>query len=393
MCDLSSNARQALAAASLFVMVAVGEASAGPTEDALAYGEKALKIGEASSAVTTWMNAYNERASEKTEKDETCAKLLSNLADVYGQLSQFDVAQQCLERLVGIRRELNGKAHPETAKAEARLVTVVASIGKDLDLALKVAKESLDALPADDEALAPSRMVALVNYSSVLLRRKERIEANEACLAALEFAKKYPKSKPELLPQCYENMAAIAGFFGRAKDRMNYLETALAKQREVSGKTSTAALNSWLNIADARRDGGETEKARAEYEGLIQAIKGGKEGKDDANVTFLLTQAEYRLAIMEFSANNLKRSLELLKAAAASGEKALGKDANGLLSVYLDLARVALREEDYDTGVATYRKVVSLRKKHLGADHKDTQETQRILDELEADVRRVRGRK
>ena len=385
----SSSPPLALAALSL---VAVLGAWAGPTEDALAYGEKALKVGEVQSALTTWLNAYNERASEKTEKDETCAKLLWNIANVAGQVSQAELAQQCLEKLVNIRRGLNGKTHVETAKAEARLVTVVASIGKDLDLALKIAKESLDALPADDEALAPSRMTALVNYSSVLLRRKERIEANEACIAAVEFAKKHPKANPALLTVCYENMASIAGFFGRAKDRMNYLETALANERETSGKSSVAALTSWLNVADARRDGGEADKARVEYDGLIETIRGKKDAKNDSNTLLILTQAEYRLAILEFSADNLKRSLDLLKAAAADGEKSLGKDAQGLLNVYLDLARVALRQEDFDTGLATYRKVLSLRKKHLGAEHKDTLETRRILEEVEADVRRVRGK-
>ena len=364
---------------------------AGPTEDALAYGEKALKIGENQSAATTWLNAYNERANAKTEKDETCATLLWNLANLYSQVSQTEMAQQCLEKLVAIRREINGKTHEKTATAEARLVTVIASIGKNLDLALRVAKESLDALPADNEALAPSRVTALFNHASVLLARKERIEANEACLATLEFAKKYPKARPEIVPLCYENMAAIAAFFGRTKDRMNYLETALEKQRAISGPGSQETLNAWLNVADVHRDSAETDKARIAYEGLIKAAKGGKNADTDKAVGMIVTQAEYRYAIMEFQANNLARSLELLKATAADGERVLGKDAQGLLSAYLDLARVALKQEDYDTCLNTYRKVLSLRKKHLGADHKDTLETQKMLGEVEAEVNRVRA--
>jgi tetratricopeptide (TPR) repeat protein len=374
-------------------LMLASSAFAGPTEDALAFGEKALKVGEIQSALTTWLNAYNERANAKTEKDETCAKLLWNLGTVASQVGSNDMAKTCFEKLVALRRELNGRTHVETAKAEASLLLVLANDDKNMEAALALAKESVEALPDNDEKLARSRMNALVNLGGVLLRNKDRIPANEAYLKALEFSKKYPEQTKGLTAICHENMATIAQFFGRTKDQKAHLKEMMAEQEKLGEPLSEKTLNTRLMLADGLQSAGDSQQARGEYEKVIEAIGGSKNAMNDTGVRKVLVAAQYRLAVMESQLGNRSRTLVLLKSARKEGEAVFGKESLSMSSVYLDLAKIALLEKEYDTGLDAYRAILALRRKHLGPEHKDTIETELILREVTADVERVRAAK
>lgn len=366
---------------------------AGPTEDALEYGEKALKVGEVQSAITTWLNAYNERAYAKTEKNETCAKLLWNLGTVGSQVGSLDLARTCFEKLVGLRREMNGRAHVETAKAEAQLLLILAASEKSMGQALALARESVETLPDNDAELARSRMNALVNLGGVLLRNKDRIPASEVYQKALDFSKRFPEQTKELLPVCYENMAEIAMFFGRTKDQMRHMQDMLSAQEKISAPLSEGTLSARVKLADARSSTGDVELARAGYEGVIGSIRGSKTAMDNKAALKILVAAQYRLGVMESHQGNLSRTLELLKSARRDGELAFGTDATEMMNIYLDLAKVALGQKEYDTGLEAYRAILSLRRKHLGPDHKETVETEKVLLEVTEDVERVRAAK
>ena len=85
-----------------------GDVLGGPSEDALRVGNEAFDKKDYTSALTTWLNAYNERATADTANDEPCAKLLTRSAGLLTQSSRYKEAVVCLENLLKLREKLSG---------------------------------------------------------------------------------------------------------------------------------------------------------------------------------------------------------------------------------------------------------------------------------------------
>lgn len=366
---------------------------AGPSEDALRLGEEAAAKQDYVSAITTWINAYNERSTAGTANDETCAKLLFKAGTLLSNHGRYQDARNCLDKLVALRRQLNGPEHPDTAIALSRLAANTANGGGSLDEAESLSRQAVDALAkAGDERLG-ERLTAMGNLGTILLRKKDRLAAHEQFVKALELCEKHPGKFLDAEVNALTSMAVIAEFFGRFKDQIQYLNKALAAARRLHGADSVKTFSARIEIADALAQSGDNKAAREAYLGIIKDFEKLEGARTDAELMKKWALAEYRLAYVESALGNAERTLELLKSSLEEARVGFGEFDENLVTIYLDLAKLHLTRKNYDEGIRCYQAVLDIRRRVHGPDHQDTKDTQELLNQLYAEVERVRGQK
>ena len=369
-------------------------ASAGPSEDALRVGEEAFAKKEYSSALTTWVNAYNERASADTANDETCAKLLSNTATLLAQTGRNKDAAVCYENLLKLRQKLSGPGNLEAEKIKSLLAAQISSSGGDIDRAERLVRESSEALAnAGDEHL-DDRLLALTNLAGILFIKKDRLGAHDIYAQIVALCDKHPGKSLNLAVEAYKSMAAIADFFGRPKDNLQYLRKAAELCRQHYGASNAATYLARIDVASALSAAGMNADAKSAFDGIISDLEKQAPPADDKLMQQRWAAAAYRLAYTEAALGNSDRVFELLKSSLVHAQAGWGDlDANAL-PIYLDLAKLYITRKNYKEGVMCYQKVLDIRRRELGPDHASTRETQMILNELLEDVRKVeKGRK
>lgn len=363
---------------------------AGPTEDALKVGEEAKARGDYTGAVTAWVNAYNERSMANTANDETCAKLLFEAGSLFSALGRHEESRSCFEKLVALRTKLNGDQDPATAVAMSRLAAAIANGGGDPDKAESHARLAEELLAKAGDSFVAERLTAMGNLGGILLMRKDRLPAHEQFVAVLGLCEKHPGMFPDAEVNALNSMAAIAEFFGRFKDQIQYLKRALEVRRRHQGPADAKTIEARLELAAALTNSGDGKGAREAYVSLVNDLKQTKGVAENKELMKKWTLAEYRLAYVESSLGNPDAVLGLLNSSLERAKTGFGEFDPNLLPIYLDLARLHLSRKNYDQGVRCYQAVLDIRRRVLGPDHKDTKETQEILNQLYAEVEKIR---
>ena len=368
-------------------------AGAGPTEDALRVGDEAFDNKNYSSALTTWVNAYNERATADTANDETCAKLLTRAAGLLAQTGRYKEAVTCLENLLKLREKLNGAADIETQKVKSLLGAQISNAGGDVDRAERLVRESAEALAKAGDEHLDARLLALTNLAGILFVKKDRLGAHELYAEVVSLSEKNPAQAPNLAIDAYRSMSSIADFFGRSKDSLQYMRKAADLSRKHFGSDSPAAIMLRIEVAATLSGAGLNADAKAEYEKILSDLEKKAPSPGEKLLHQRWATAAYRLAYVEAGLNNSDRAFELIKTSLAHAVHGWGDlDAN-TLPVYLDLAKMHITRKNYREGVRCYQKVLDIRRRELGPDDKSTKETQQILNELLEDVRRAEAAK
>lgn len=368
--------------------VGAATALAGPTEDALKFGEDALAKGDRVSASTTWVNAFNERATANTANDETCAKLLWNAGTLFAETGNPQAAAGCFDKLYPLRVNLSGLKDPESGKVGSRFAAALVNSGGDLDRAERLAREAVDILSQAGDEQRKEAFIAMSNLGGVLLAKKDRIAANEQYIRCLKFAEepKKPAIPGELTAGCYDGLAAIASFFGRAADSQRYLQRSLELKSKALGKHDIRTLLARMEFAATQT----SESAINEYQRVLADLYEAPNSETNTELQKVWASAEYKLAVLESQQGNLDRVISLLQSAIKHGTRGFGELHGELLQLNLDLAKVFLTRKEFEKGIACYRQVLAIRKKHLGPEHESTKETQKILDDLLADVAKLK---
>ena len=379
---------------SLLLLLACGiRVFAGPSEDALRVGEEALAKKDYVSALTTFVNAYNERASAGTANDETCAKLLQNAGLLMAQTSNNKDAVTCFENLLKLRTQLSGVEHAETARVKSLLSAQIANAGGDLERAETMARDAATLFAKGGPEQVEDHMMALTNLAGILLRKKDRLAANEMYVALVHLGEEQPHKRHDLVAGAFTGMATIAEFFGRNKDQAQYLKRSAELTAQHYGKNDPNTYLARLDQAQAASNSGQNKEAAAVYEGIIADLLAmGGAAAQNKLLMQRWTLAEYRLAYLKFALNDRDGGFALLKSSLERAKAGFGETNGNLLPIYLDLAKQHLQRKNYQEGVRCYQRVLDIRRRELGPDHADTKETQRILNELAEDVKRAAGR-
>lgn len=375
------------------VFCLVTAAWAGPTEDALRVGEEAFAKKDYGSAVTTWVNAFNERAAANTQNDETCATLLSKAGMLLSQLGRFKDSLGCYEKLLELREKLNGSDSLETQKVKPPLAAQIGNTGGDLERAENLLRESEAALAKGGDAAFDDRLLALTNLGSILLLKKDRLASHECFAKVVSLGEKHPTKMQNLVAQAYSSMAGIAQFFGRSKDQIQYQQRAAEVSAKAFGANEQPALQARVELATTLNAAGMNADAKKEFEDVLSGLEKRAPSSEEKGLHQVWATAAYRLAVVESALGNQDRVYELAKTSLKHAQTGWSElDAN-TLSIYLDLARLHIQRKNYAEGVKCYQRVLDIRRRELGPDHPDTKDTQRILNDLVEDVKKLQGAK
>ena len=370
-----------------------GRVIGGPSEDALRVGIEAFDKKDYTSALTTWLNAFNERATANTANDETCAQLLdraTNLLILFpGNEKQ---AAGALEKLLALRETLSGKEHTDTLMVKSKLSVQIANVGGDLDRAQSLAQEAAKGFEIAGAEFFYQHLQALVNLGGILLLKKDRLAANEVFSAVTTLGTGSSTKVMDLVSSAYNSMAEIALFFGRNADRVRYKKKYVEATIAHYGPNKPASYSARVELAEVLSASGDGKGARAAYEDILVDLGRANVGEDK-----LLQQrwvlALYRLAALETTLGDEARAYGLIRSALEHGRIGYGElDAN-MLPIYLDLAKLHLKRGLLGEGVKCYQRVLDIRRRELGPDDPSTQETQKILNELYDEVRKVEAKK
>ena len=366
-------------------------AIAGPSEDALRVGQESFDKKDYSAALTTWVNAYNERATADTANDETCAKLLTNAASLLAQTGRYSEAAKCYENLLSLRTKLGGGTSPEAFKVKALLAAQISNAGGDIERAEKLARESVEGLEKVGEERMADRMLAITNLAGILFVKKDRLAAHELYVQVVALHEKHPKVAPEIAIEAYNSMGSIADFFGRTKDKIQYVKKALEVARKNKGADDPATYLARIELGSAYSAAGLNADAKSTLESIVADLDKKSPSADDKLLQQRWAASTYRLACIKSALGEQDDLLDLLKKALAHTIAGWGDLDPNALPIYLDLARLNITKKNYPEGVKCYQKVLDIRRRQLGPDHEDTKLTQKILNDLLEDVRKAQA--
>jgi tetratricopeptide (TPR) repeat protein len=346
-------------------------ASAGPTEDALRVGEEAF-------------------AKKEYANDETCAKLLMNAASLMAQSGRSKESAVCYENLLKLRQKLSGADSIEAQKVKSLLAAQISNSGGDIDRAEQLVRESSEALAKAGDEHLDDQLLALTNLAGILFMKKDRLGAHDIYAQVVALCDRHPGKSPGLAVEAYKAMAAIAEFFGRPKENLQFLRKAAEVSRKHLGAESPATYLARIDVASALSAVGMNADAKQAFDEIISDLEKKAPSPEDKLMHQRWAAAAYRLAYTEAALGNRDRVFELLKSALSHAQAGWGDlDANAL-PIYLDLAKIYITRKNYQEGVKCYQKVLDIRRRELGPDHESTKETQKILIELLDDVQKAK---
>lgn len=380
--------RTALPAIVVLILLALGAPHllrADPTEDALKIGMESLDKDDKQAALTTFLNAYNEAATLRVERTPTCMLLLAYGGKMLSDAGQAAPAALCFERLYSISVELNGNTHPHTILTAVHLAHYLGRAGQSMDRARRLLQEALIAYRQHPEGL-PAYLpeFALFTYADILLAQKERIAATSIFRDYIKLAEARPNPDHAKISEVYLKLAGIDAFFGRATDAEKKRQIALTHMQKARGDKHFDVLSMRLGLCDQL----PAKDAIAALKDVVRDLAGVKGIETDKKCQQLWCVAEFRLALREAELNQRDGLVARLKSAIAHGILGYGEDHEQLLQLYLELAKLHLSKNQNREGVECYRHVLAIRIKALGPDHESVLTTQKILDDLIADLRK-----
>lgn len=358
---------------------------AGPTEDALRVGEESLAAGDRQAAKTTWLNAYNERATAETATDETCAKLLQKVGELCLEDGDARTALAIYEKLLPLREALSGANSTETAIVSVTFAELIVTTGGDTTRAERLSKEAAATFEKAGKDFDPHRFEAMLNIAYARYGRKDRIGAQTAYLEALEFGKSHEGIDPEGIAVCYRMLANISAFFGRSAEALGYAQQAVEQLLKTVGPAARSTIENCLFYGPLL----PLAERPTFYASVIKDLEAAPK---TPVVHQGLAELHSRMALMKFNElNDREGSLAHFRNAVTHAEKGYGETNGALISPLLNLAKVMLVMKRYEEGAAAYRKIYAIRKKVLGPDHADTIQTQELLQKLESQISAVKN--
>ena len=279
---------------------------------------------------------------------------------------------------------LNGMTHPHTVTAWVHLAHHLGRAGQNLELAKRLCVEGIIACQLDPTIPRHVYRRALYTRAEILYGEKNRIGAARAYTDYLHHALQERNPPQVVVATVYFKLAEVDDFFGRAADAAAKSKLGAEFLERGRRDMSIEALGLRLGLAD--------QTTPAEAVGLLKDILTDLAKVPGVQANPPLQQVwcttEFKLAILESETTSSGALIARLKSSIAHGVAGYGEDDEQLLPIYMELAKLHLAKNQNQEGVACYRRVLAIRIQVLGPDHESVVTTQKILDELLADLKR-----
>ena len=361
-----------------------GALRADPPQEGLKAGLDALEKGDRNTAAMTFINAFNAAATVGRDKNPTCMLLISSAGRLFAESGNAPIAAQCFERLYAISLAINGPTDPHTVTLAVHLAHYMGRAGTNMDLAKRLCSEGVAACRMDPDIPRHVYLRALYTHADILFAEKDRIGSAMAFRDYLKPALAEPRPAHNVIATIYFRLGNIDNFFGRAADAKVQFQHAAEHLQKGRREVTVEAFNLRLGIAD-QVSGAESAEVLQQLLGDLARVPGVS---TNVSLQQVWCATEFKLAILESQLNRHGALVARLKSAIAHGIAGYGEDDSQLLQIYLQLAKLHLSKGQNKEGVECYRRVLAIRIKSLGPEHESVAVTQKILDDLLADLKK-----
>lgn len=365
-------------------LLAAGALRADPAEDGLKAGLEALEKGDRNTAAMTFINAFNQAATAGRDKNATCMLLISSAGRLFAEAGNTQTAAQCFERLYAISLAIHGPTDPHTVTLAVHLAHYLGRAGMNMELAKQFCVEGMAACQMNPEIPRHVYLRALYTQADILFAEKDRIGAAMAFRDYLKHALAEPRPAHNVIANIYFRLGNIDSFFGRDADAKVQFGHAMEHLQKGRRELTAEAFNLRLVTADQVSAVQSVDVLKEMLSDLAKV----PDVRTNAGLQQIWCATEFKLAIRESELNRVEGLVARLKSAIAHGIAGYGEDDSQLLQIYLQLAKLHLTKRQNKEGVECYRRVLAIRIKALGPDHESVAVTQKILDDLLADLKK-----
>jgi tetratricopeptide (TPR) repeat protein len=319
---------------------------------------------------TTLLRMILDGAARDTEslftQPEVQAEICSIVGGAYKSIGAYEAASPHLDRVVAIRRTLDGPSGARTLRAESDRALLLRAMGRlqDAEAPLREVYERSRGSygPSHAETIG-----AMTNYGTLLHKLGRFEEADPLLHAALEENRRLhgPDDRDSLI--ALNNLANLLKDMGRAEEAEPLLRDAVGRNRRVHGDDHSETLTALNNLGALLQETGrldEAEPVLREVATTARRIFGPEHMLTlvaDANVGFLLLQRGQSAA-----------AAELFESSLAHARHALGSDHPHTLTTISNLALALKRLDRLEEAEALMREALARSHATLGNDHPET---------------------
>ncbi|MBL9150591.1 MAG: serine/threonine protein kinase [Phycisphaerae bacterium] len=319
---------------------------------------------------TTLLRMILDGAARDTEslwsQPEVQAEICSIVGGAYKSIGAYDAASPHLDRVVAIRRTLDGPSGARTLRAESDRALLLRAMGRlqDAEAPLREVYERSYGTygPSHAETIG-----AMTNYGTLLHKLGRFEEADPLLHAALDETRRLhgPDDRDSLV--ALNNLANLLKDMGRAEEAEPLLRDAVERNRRVHGGDHSETLTALNNLGALLQETGrldEAEPVLREVATTARRIFGAEHVLTlvaDANVGFLLLQRGQSAA-----------AADLFETSLAHARHALGSDHPHTLTTISNLALALKRLDRLDEAETLMREALARSRASLGNDHPET---------------------
>ncbi len=220
---------------------------------------------------------------ETRSDPELRAEILLAVGVIYRNLGLHEQAEEQLSKAWKIRQAIHGDEHPEVARAEAKLATVLREQDEEaLERAHELAGQATTTLEKSLGREHPQFLEALNTQVSVLCYRGDYRAAEPLAEEAVERSRRLGVSKDQLT-SALNNLATAKVNLGRYEEAADVYRQSLELRRSLHGNGSPWLVAPLINLGVALRQLEQLDAATLAYEEAL-AIQEEALGRDHSNL-------------------------------------------------------------------------------------------------------------
>ncbi|MDR2835304.1 MAG: tetratricopeptide repeat protein [Bacteroidales bacterium] len=247
------------------------------------------------------------------------AQTLTNIAELYGKISNFETAISIYKKVILIRETFLGQEHPDTATSYNYLGLLYYNQG-DYQKALKYYEKSLE---IREKILGIDNIDTAMSYNNIGNLYDNQGDYQKALgyyEKALEILEKLLGIEHSYTAGIYNNIGLVFNNKGDYEKALEYFEKALEIREKILGKENIDTAGSYHNIGLLYANQGDYQEALKYYEKALK-IKEKILGQEHP-----ITAMNYNsIGALYFEQGNYQKALEYYEKALEILEKTVGE--------------------------------------------------------------------